>query len=161
MKKILAVVLTVCVIFGAGAAFAQGHGYGYGQNMPHMYMNRPGGFSNCLSEDRNFDGRGRNFERCGFDGRGSRGNFTPDMPKEIREKAVELAKLRVDLEEAMTSNPINKSKALETFKKIQLIENEIDTWKFEKRLDFMEKMKEARKNRIQKFDDDEKNEPEK
>ena len=61
----------------------------------------------------------------------------------------------------MTSNPINKAKALETFKKIQLIENEIDTWKFEKRLDFMEKMKEARKNRIQKFDDDEKNEPEK
>ena len=108
-----------------------------------------------------FDGRGRNFERCGFDGRGFRGNFTPDMPKEIREKAVELAKLRVDLEEAMTSNPINKAKALETFKKIQLIENEIDTWKFEKRLDFMEKMKEARKNRIQKFDDDEKNEPEK
>ncbi|MBR0252939.1 MAG: hypothetical protein IJQ57_06280 [Synergistaceae bacterium] len=152
MKKLLAVVLTVCVIFGAGAAFAQGRGYGrnFDGQRDIQNMNRS-----------DFDGRGRNFERCGFDGRGFRGNFTPDMPKEIREKAVELAKLRVDLEEAMTSNPINKAKALETFKKIQLIENEIDTWKFEKRLDFMEKMKEARKNRIQKFDDDEKNEPDK
>ena len=143
MKKVLAVVLTVCVIFGAGAAFAQGR-----------------------RSVRNFDGQRdmpqmQNMNRPDFEGRCPRGNFTPDMPKEIREKAVELAKLRVDLEEAMTSNPINKSKALETFKKIQLIENEIDTWKFEKRLDFMEKMKEARKNRIQKFDDDEKNEPEK
>ena len=153
MKKLLAVVLTVCVIFGAGAAFAQGRRSvrNFDGQRDMSNMNRP-----------DFDGRDRNFERCGFEGRGfMRGNFTPDMPKEIREKAVELAKLRVDLEEAMTSNPINKSKALETFKKIQLIENEIDTWKFEKRLDFMEKMKEARKNRIQKFDDDEKNEPEK
>ena len=34
--------------------------------------------------------------------------FTPDMPKEIREKVAEMAKLKIDLEEALSSRPVNK-----------------------------------------------------
>ena len=63
------------------------------------------------------------------------GNFTPDMPKEIREKAAELAKLRVDLEEAMTSRPLNKEKALDVHKKMQAVKQEIETWRFTQRLE--------------------------
>ena len=69
--------------------------------------------------------------------RGSR-IFTPDMPKEIREKAAELAKLRIDLEEAMTSRPINKEKALDVHAKIQKAKQEIETWRFTRRLERIE-----------------------
>ena len=64
--------------------------------------------------------------------------FTPDMPKEIREKAAELAKLRIDLEEAMTSRPLNKEKALEVHKKIQAVKQDIETWRFTQRLERVE-----------------------
>ena len=60
------------------------------------------------------------------------------MPPEIREKAAELAKLRVDLEEALTSKPVNKAKALDVHAKMQKLENEIDTWRFEQKLEHME-----------------------
>ncbi len=64
--------------------------------------------------------------------------FTPDMPKEIREKAADLAKLRIDLEEAMTSHPINKEKALDVHAKMQKVQQEIETWRFTKRLERIE-----------------------
>lgn len=64
--------------------------------------------------------------------------FTPDMPKEIREKAAELAKLKIDLEEAMTSRPINKEKALDVHAKIQKVKQEIETWRFTRRLERIE-----------------------
>lgn len=64
--------------------------------------------------------------------------FTPDMPKEIREKAADLAKLRIDLEEAMTSRPINKEKALDVHAKMQKVQQEIETWRFTKRLERIE-----------------------
>ncbi len=66
------------------------------------------------------------------------GIFTPDMPKEIREKAAELAKLRIDLEEAMTSRPINKEKALDVHAKMQKVQQEIETWRFTRRLERIE-----------------------
>ena len=66
------------------------------------------------------------------------GIFTPDMPKEIREKAAELAKLRIDLEEAMTSRPVNKEKALDVHAKIQKVQQDIETWRFTQRLERIE-----------------------
>ena len=71
-------------------------------------------------------------------------NFTPDMPKEIREKAAELAKLRVDLEEAMSSEPINKAKALDTYAKMQKLEQEIKAWRFAQKLERIEEFKKHR-----------------
>ena len=64
--------------------------------------------------------------------------FTPDMPQEIRDKAAELAKLRIDLEEAMTSRPVNKEKALEVHAEMQKVKQEIETWRFTKRLERIE-----------------------
>ena len=112
MKKVLAVVTVVCVMFAAGTALAQ---------------QRP-----------NEGHRPQAPQRMEQHHRPHRGNFTPDMPKEIREKAVDLAKLRVDLEEAMTSRPVNKAKALEVHSKIQTLKNEIDNWRFAKRLEMIE-----------------------
>ena len=163
MKKVIAAVAVVCVMFAAGSALAQPKDR---RNQPQnvQQMNRPQRnapdfqergprFQNVSDDFRGprgdfrpgFDGR-----HCGFEGRGHRGpTFTPDMPKEIREKATELAKLRIDLEEAMTSNPLNKEKALEVHAKMQKVEQEIDAWRFAQRLERIEafqKQRELNKN---------------
>ena len=156
MKKVLAIVLVVCVVCGAAAAFAQPRKVQNVENREHRNQQQlnhpdldgqgqPGMFQprQFRQPDGNFEGHGpRGFEgRC----RGPRGmNFTPDMPKEIREKAVELAKLRVDLEEAMSSEPINKAKALDTYAKMQKLEQEIDAWRFAQKLERIEEFKKQR-----------------
>lgn len=169
MKKVLAVVAVVCVMCVAGSALAQhaGHGQPGKMNHPRMMLNaleahsrdhRPhnvsGDFRGAHRDSRHgqHGQQGHNKQsghegmRCGFDGRQCRGPvFTPDMPKEIREKAAELAKLRIDLEEAMTSRPINKEKALEVHAKMQTVKNEIETWRFTKRLERIEARQEHRK----------------
>ena len=164
MKKVLAVVVTVCVVFGATAAFAQPRNFqgfenrGRYFNQPMNFQGQPGqfcepnwngngNFGNCAP--RQGDGYGRRgygYGCYGFEG-GCRGgfrgrmNFFPDMPKEIREKAVELAKLRIDLEEAMSSDPINKAKALDTHAKMQKLEQEIEAWRFAQKLERIEEFK--------------------
>ena len=79
---------------------------------------------------------------AGFEGRGPRGPrgmmFAPDMPEEIKAKAVEAAKLHVDLEAALSAKPVDKAKALEVFTQIQKAEQEIEAWKFAKRIERME-----------------------
>ena len=118
MKKVLAVVTVVCVMFAAGTALAQ---------------QRP-----------NEGHRPQAPQRMEQHHRPHRGNFTPDMPKEIREKATELAKLRIDLEEAMTSRPLNKEKALEVHAKMQKVEQEVEAWRFAQRLERIEEMQKQR-----------------
>ena len=70
--------------------------------------------------------------------------FAPDMPEEIRAKAVEAAKLRIDLEAVFAAKPIDKAKAMEIFGKIQQTENEVKMWKFGKRLEMMEAFRNQR-----------------
>ncbi len=106
MKKVLAVVLVVCVVFGAGTALA----------MPQR------------------DPRGQRGQQNEYRG----GGRFRDMPKEIREKAVELAKLRIDLQEALSDQPLNRPKAMEVYGKIQKLQQEIQLWKFEQRLNRLE-----------------------
>ena len=64
--------------------------------------------------------------------------FTPDMPKEIREKVAEMAKLKIDLEEALSSKPVNKEKAFDVHAKIQKLGLEIEDWKFKKKVERIE-----------------------
>lgn len=64
--------------------------------------------------------------------------FAPDMPKEIREKVTEIAKLNIDLDEALTSHPLNKAKAREVYGKILKLQQELDVWEFEKYLNDVE-----------------------
>ncbi len=155
MKKVLAVILVVSVVFGAGAAIAQPKRQPMQNQLQRQkFVQSEHGNQNVKDQRpepmrRDFGARddrgprpemmGPNFGECD---RGPR--FAPDMPKEIREKVAELAKLKIDLEEALTSNPINKAKALEVYAKIQQVKNEIDAWKFAKRLEFMEKAREQR-----------------
>ena len=148
MKKAIAVVAVVCVMFAAGSDLAQTKERKNQQQNVQQQMKRP------QKNAQNFQERGPRFQnasddfrgprgdfRPGFDGRGRKGPmFTPDMPKEIREKATELAKLRVDLKEAMTSSPLNKEKALEIHAKMQKLEQEVETWKFTQRLERIEEM---------------------
>ena len=154
MKKTLAVVLTVCVVLGAGVAFAQPQNFENREHRNQQQLHHPEFFGQGQQQE-NFQPCNPNFGqpenrfngRCPapeFSGRGHRHmgmNFTPDMPKEIREKAVELAKLRVDLEEAMSSNPLNKAKALDTYAKMQKVRQEIDAWRFAQKLERMEEFK--------------------
>ena len=148
MKKVLAVIVTVCVVFGAAAAFAQqGRNNNGAQEFRGPQFNRQrfngqrGNFQNCPA---NFEGCSPDFgPRHGFGRKGGM-NFTPDMPKEIREKAADLAKLRIDLEEALSSRPINKAKALEVHAKMQKLQNEIDTWRFSQRLERIEEFQKQR-----------------
>lgn len=132
MKKVLAVLLAVCVMC-AGAAFAQ----------PRMPMHRPefpphegphGGFHRPM-DCRCFGHEGHRGPRP----EGRRVRFAPNMPQEIRDKVVELEKLRIDLDEALTSRPINKAKALEVHAKMQAVRNDIAAWRFERKLERLEK----------------------
>ena len=159
MKKVLGAVAVVCVMCIAGSALAQTKERRNQQqqmNRPQVTrnfqdfngrgprpMNVSGDIRGLRGDSRpdmpGFEGRGFEGKRCGFEGRGRRGPvFTPDMPQEIRAKASEIAKLHIDLEEAMTSRPLNKQKALEVFAKIQTVRQEVDAWRFVQRLDRME-----------------------
>lgn len=120
MRKVLAVIAVLCVVFAAGTALAA-QTNGRPQLPPRM--ERPHMPPTC-HETR--------AHRLGHR------TFTPDMPSEIREKAAELAKLKIDLEEAMTSRPLNKEKALDVHAKIQKVKQEIETWRFTKRLERIE-----------------------
>lgn len=140
MKKVLAIVITVCVVFAAAAALAQPQARRVQSPEPNQLRNQPQ--ANGKFPPRRFNGPCSEFGYCGGGRRGM--NFTPDMPAEIREKATELAKLRIDLEEAMSSKPVNKAKALDTFAKIQKVEQEINSWRFAQKL---ERIEEFRKHR--------------
>ena len=113
MKKVLLIVMVMSVVLGASAAFAK-HG-------------KP---EDCRGGFPPYDFPSHK-EKI----------FTPDMPKEIREKAAELAKLHIDLEEAISARPLNKAKAIEVHAKMQKLEQEIDSWEFERKLARIEKFR--------------------
>ena len=140
MKKLLAVIAVIVVVCVAGAAFAQTRGHDENRRMPHQIQQDFSGEHGQRDQRRpeGFDGEGCRFGRGHRPGRL---NITPDMPEEIRAKAVEAAKLKIDLEAVMSAKPIDKAKAVEIFGKIQKAENEVETWKFSNMLDRMEKAK--------------------
>lgn len=159
-KKVLAAVLTVCIAFGTSAAFAQarrfdGREHQNLQQVNHPVLaNRQDGREHWNLQADSLQGLGRRGSRgnwglgrncrgsLGFGGRGR--IFAPDMPQEIREKAVELAKLRIDLEEAVSTAPLNKDKAIEIHAKLQKLGEEIDAWKFQKKLNMIEEVRKQR-----------------
>ena len=159
MKKVLAVIAVVAVVCAAGAALAQPRTRDGARRMPPQLQKSFTGEQGHIDQrqgqqftgDPNFEGRGsagmnaapfegRGRGRCGMGrGRGHRGMmFAPDMPEEIRAKAVDTAKLRIDLEAVFATKPLDKAKAMELFGKIQQAENEVRTWRFSKRLERIE-----------------------
>ena len=161
-KKFLAVSLALCVMFAASSAMAKSrrpmppmqpmqpqqeyqYEYDYG---PRCMMHQPAPF-----------GRGH---RRDFGSRSFRGErFSPDMPKEIRAMMTEAAKLRIDLDEALYANPVEKEKAFEIHDKIMKLEQDIERWKFVQRVDRIEKFRKQREENknIQPAPDAQKPEP--
>ena len=157
MKKVLAVIAVVTVVFAAGSALAQPkfrqnfdqrRGQQVVQDMPNPHVDQRQGQQ--FAGDPRFNDRGPRFEGKGNEmpcrGRqGMRGGFgehmpmfAPDMPEEIRAIVVEVAKLKIDLHAEMSKKPIDKAKALEIFGKIQKAEQEVEVWKFGQRLERIE-----------------------
>lgn len=93
-----------------GQGFGRGRGHAFGQGMRGP--------------------RGGRFQRQGM--------FAPDMPQEIRAKAIEAAKLRIDLEDVLSQKPLNKNKAIELNGKIGQLKQEIRDWRFEQKLNRIE-----------------------
>lgn len=140
MKKVLAVISVVCVMCVAGSAMANQSRNARHRPMPPQAPGMEQRHDFRAPEGR-FDGRPER-PRPPFEAHCGKGHrFTPDMPPEIREKAAELAKLRVDLEEAMTAEPLNKAKALEVHAKILTVKNELEAWRFAQRLERIEAMR--------------------
>ena len=61
-----------------------------------------------------------------------------DLPQELQEKARTLEKLRIDLDYALASTPIDRTKALELYGQIQKLRDEIQTAAFTWRMDRIE-----------------------
>ncbi|MBR1672123.1 MAG: hypothetical protein IJ702_04285 [Fretibacterium sp.] len=124
-----------------GPAFGrQGRGEPCGWQRGMFAPNRLQGF-----RGRGFGrGRGPAFGNPGMRGpRGGwlrqNGRFFPNMPQEIRSKAVEAAKLRIDLEDVLSQGPLNRGKAVELNGKISKLEQEIRDWRFDQKLGRIEK----------------------
>ena len=60
------------------------------------------------------------------------------MPQEVRAKAVDAAKLRIDLENVLSQKPLNREKALELNGQISKLRQEIQAWRFEQKLNRIE-----------------------
>ena len=132
------------------------------QKQPGQRFERPEGFNGAPCDcGRGFDRRQRD-DRAGnfgphgmpgdFEGRGRRGMmFAPDMPEEIKAKVVEAAKLKIDLDAALSAKPIDKAKALEIFGQIQKAEQEIEAWQFGKKIERIEAFRTQQELNRKKF----------
>lgn len=76
-----------------------------------------------------------------------RDRFAMDLPREFQEKAVSLAKLRIDLEYTMERTPLDRAKAMELYGQIRKLEQEIAMARFEKKLDRIEAEAKKREER--------------
>lgn len=163
MKKVLAVVAIIAVVFVAGSALAQPRARDNARRMPPQAMPMQVQSGDHVDQRNNpqfpgeswYTGRGReNFgsqrmpgmpgdskgrgRNCGF-GRGKdRMMFAPDMPEEIRDKLIKAEKLRIDLRVAFNKEPLDKAELLEIFSKIQKAEKEAEAWRFEQRINRIE-----------------------
>lgn len=133
VKKLTALFLVVCVVSSAGAALAHGR-RGSRYDFKPEFFEYEGEFM-----DEPFEPE---MHRCyGRFGRHCRPFFDSEMPENIKSKIVELEKLRIDLRAILSSEKVDKVKALENFEAIQKLENEIQTWKFVTRLEKFDEMK--------------------
>ena len=61
-----------------------------------------------------------------------------NVPDDIRAKMVDLAKLRIDMRDALTRDPVDRAKATEVHAKMATLMQDIGTWRFNQRLDRIE-----------------------
>lgn len=75
-----------------------------------------------------------------YDGWGDRwewGLYNTTIPQNIRDKMTESEKLSIDIRNIMTTETIDRAKALETFRKQRALKDEISEWFFTQRIDWL------------------------
>lgn len=136
MKKLVIAVLVVSLLGTAGTAMARGC-------RGHRGGCYDDGIGNCLQLELS---NGRDLRQgrhpdCigGMDG--MRGRYASNMPEDIRAKANELAKLRIDLRDALSRSPIDRAAATRLHDRAMQLEQEIETWFFGERMNRIEEFR--------------------
>lgn len=134
MKKKLAAMTFVLVLVTASGAFAWG---GYGTR--GMY--NPGMMNQGMMNQRMMASGAPGMVR-GMAGRGMMGTAwaSVEIPQEIRDKQVEMQKLRVDLINEMNKNPLDRAKVESLQKRNFELRDELSNWFMKQRLDMIEKL---------------------
>ena len=127
MKKVLLVLLVVALVVVAGAAVAAK------KNREREFWGEA-----CGLETQGRRGGG-DFRR----GEGLRGNLR-NAPDEVRDKVVELEKLRVDMRDALSRTPLDRAKVLEIHARMTEVRQGIATWLLNQRMDRMEQRQKER-----------------
>lgn len=142
MKKVVIAVLVVSLLGTAGTAMA----WGCRRHRGGCYDD---GIGNCLHPElsNGRDLRQGPYRECmgGADGMygldGMRGRYASNMPEDIRTRANELAKLRIDMRDALSRSPIDRAAATRLHDRAMQLEQEIETWFFGERMNRIEELR--------------------
>ena len=161
-KKILLVLLTIAFVGVAGAAVAKGRfpcGRYPGNRHDHNVRGWQGAWENARNAPQRPAGMeyGRKFSygpACPAMKHWEKGpnahkrwkpashdrmeNRWENAPEEIRTKMVDLAKLKIDMRDAISRNPVDRTKATELFGKMAVLRQDIAAWRFSRKLDQIE-----------------------
>ena len=136
MKKVVIAVLVVSLLGTAGTAMAR-------DSRRHRGGCYDDGIGNCLQPELS---NGRDLRQgrhpdCigGMDG--MRDRYASNMPEDIRAKANELAKLRIDLRDTLSRSPIDRAAATRLHDRAMQLEQEIETWFFGERMNRIEEFR--------------------
>ncbi|MCR4818550.1 MAG: hypothetical protein K5841_06295 [Fretibacterium sp.] len=126
LKKSVIAGLVIGTLSVAGTAFAC-HGQGFnGQNFARR------GCPPFESREAWQASRGGDFAH--------HAQFFNETPQEIRDKEVEIQKLRIDLRNVLSGNPLDRGKAAELSGQIDKLRQDVRTWRFEQKLNRIEEV---------------------
>lgn len=143
--KIFATVLVV-VLLTAGSAFAWGgrdnKNFGPRSHADGQRWEQRGsgwGIMDCTRGSRmmgRMGGRRGNFGNSGRMGMWA----SVEIPQEIKDKQAEMGKLSIDMRNEMGKKPIDRTKIEELYKKHLELRNELSGWRFQQKLNMIEKL---------------------
>jgi hypothetical protein len=100
-------------------------------------MGRRGNFgNNCPAGSRQMMGRMGNFANSGRMGMWA----SVEIPQEIKDKQTEMGKLSLEMRNEMGKKPIDRTKIEELYKKRVELRNELSGWRFQQKLNMIEKL---------------------
>jgi len=162
--KIFATVLVV-VLLTAGSAFAwggrdnknfgprsqaggqqweqnaSGRGMMNNMNSPRMSGRKSFGQMHGRSGGSRMGNRQMGSRRGSFGNNGRMGMWASvEIPQEIKDKQAEMGKLSIDMRNEMGKKPIDRSKIEELYKKRVELKNELSGWRFQQKLNMIEKL---------------------
>ena len=140
MKKAIGAAVLILVLVAAGSAFAYGGGRGRG--MAGQGMTGGAGVYGGPGMMQGMGGRGMAGGGGMMRGCACAGlpQTSVEVPQEIRDKQVEMNKLRIDMQNEISRKPIDRSKIETIQKKHSELRNELSTWFLKQQLDAIEKL---------------------